>query len=238
MAKWSRPTRLAAIVVALALGVGACSDGGSTSATRPADDALEPEVVVPTPTPNPLLVPTPEVLEVTYTVISGDTPGGIASQFGISLDDLLGANDLTEDSVLQVGQTLTVPGVEPPLAPEVDPVTGNTTYVVVSGDTLGGIASRFGISLDELLAASGLTADSTLQVGQEIQVPAGGSAVEEVEEVTTPPPSGTSYVVESGDTLGSIAARFGIGLDSLLAANGLTVDSIVEVGRTLTIPGA
>ncbi len=231
-----RASRCAALAVAIALGAVACGDGGTTSATRPADDALEPEVVVPTPTPNPLLVPTPETVEVTHTVVAGDTPSGIAAQFGISLADLLEANGLTEDSVLSVGDTLVVPGVEPDPTPEVDPVTGNTTYTVVAGDTLGGIAAQFGITLDELLAASGLSIDSVLQVGQQIEVPAGGSAVT-TEEATTPPPSGTSYVVEAGDTLGLIAAQFGITLESLLEANGLTADSVIEVGRTLNIPG-
>ncbi len=214
----------------------ACGDGGTTSATRPADDALEPTVVVPTPTPNPLLVPTPETVEVTHTVVAGDTPSGVAAQFGISLADLLEANGLTEDAVLQVGQTLVVPGVEPDPTPEVDPVTGNTTYTVVAGDTLGGIAAQFGITLDELVAASGVDIDAPLQIGQQLEVPAGGSAVT-TDEPATPPPSGTSYVVESGDTLALIAAQFGISLDSLLEANGLTADSIIEVGRTLNIPG-
>jgi len=220
------------IVIALVIGVGAtsCGDGGTTTATRPADDALEPEVVVPTPTPNPLLVPTPEAFEVTYTVVSGDTPGGIAAQFGIGLAELLEANGLTEDAVLQVGQTLTVPGVVPDPTPVVDPVTGTIAYTVV------GIAAQHGITIDELLEASGLTIDSVLQVGQQLQVPAGGSAVT-VDEAVTPPPSGTSYVVATGDTLGLIATRFGIELDSLLEANGLTPDSVIELGRTLNIPG-
>ncbi len=231
-----RAARAAGLAAAIALAAAACGDGGTTSATRPADDALEPEVVVPTPTPNPLLVPTPEVVEVNHTVVAGDTPSGIAAQFGISLADLLEANGLTEDSVLQVGDVLVVPGVEPDPTPVVDPVTGNTTYTVVAGDTLGGIAAQFGITLDELIAASGVSIDAPLQVGQQLQVPAGGSAVT-TEEAVTPPPSGTSYVVEAGDTLGTISAQFGISLESLMEANGLTPDSVIEVGRTLNIPG-
>jgi len=225
-----------ALVVTAMLGAAACGDGGTTEAVRPADDDLEPEVA-PQPTPTPAAAAAEPAGEVTYTVVGGDTPGGIAARFGISLDDLLAANDLGLDSVLQIGDTLIVPGVTPEPAPEVDPVTGNTTYTVVAGDTLGGIAARLGVTLQDVLDASGLGIDSVLSVGQQITVPAGGTAVVE-EPAPSVPASGTSYVVVSGDTPAGIAAQFGISLDALLDANGLTIDSVIEVGRTLTIPGS
>lgn len=229
--------RIVALIVMIGLAAVACGDGGTTEAERPADDDLEPEVAPqPTPTPDPALATPVPATDVTYTVVGGDTPGGIAERFGISLDDLLEANELGIDAVLQVGDTLIVPGVTPDPPPEVDPVTGNTTYVVAPGDTLGAIATRLGVTLQDVLDASGLTVDSVLQVGQEITVPAGGSAVAE-ETAPSVPASGTSYVVASGDTLGGIASQFGITIDALMDANGLTVDSVLEVGRTLTIPG-
>src|SRR5690606_28451332 len=54
---------------------------------------------------------------------------------------------------------------------------------------------------------------------------------------TPPPPTNSSYLIKSGDTVSAIAKRFNVSIQSILDANGLTWSSINYTGRTLTIPG-
>lgn len=63
----------------------------------------------PTATPQPTLTPTPEVTPTVYYVASGDTLGGIAEAFGVSVDDLMKANDITNASLISIGQELVIP---------------------------------------------------------------------------------------------------------------------------------
>jgi peptidoglycan endopeptidase LytE len=102
------------------------------------------------------------------------------------------------------------------------------TYRVEAGDTLSGIASRFGTTAAALAAANDLSLDATLQVGQVLRVPEGTGATG----------SGTTYTVEAGDTLYGIASRFGVSVGALAAANGLSLDSTLQIGEVLHIPSA
>jgi peptidoglycan endopeptidase LytE len=104
-----------------------------------------------------------------YVVAEGDTLVGIAAEAGVPLRDLLAANGLTVDSLIVPGQRLVVPDV-----PEAPPTPG-PPYTVVSGDTLGGIASRAGVSLRDLRAGNDMTINSLITPGMEIRLPAGAS---------------------------------------------------------------
>jgi LysM repeat protein len=70
-----------------------------------------------------------------------------------------------------VPPTATVPPPTPPATP-----TGGTanTYRIQSGDTLSGVAQRFNVSLDALLAANRITANTTLRIGQTLIIPGAG----------------------------------------------------------------
>ena len=106
-------------------------------------------------------------------------------------------------------------------------------YTVKQGDTLSGIAKREGVSLTDLLAANGLTRNSTIYVGQVLLIPASAPRVEdaaaEVEH------SGKEVIVSRGDTLSLIAARNGTTVQAIKTLNGLTRDTIF-VGQRLAIP--
>ncbi len=70
-----------------------------------------------TPTPTPTETPTPPPRTMTYTVKPGDTPGSIARQFGVTLEDLLEANGLTPNDVIHPGDTLEIPVYTPTPTP-------------------------------------------------------------------------------------------------------------------------
>src|SRR4051794_7779313 len=99
-------------------------------------------------------------------------------------------------------------------------------YVVKDGDSLGGIAQKLGVKLPDLLNANGMTVDSLILPGQQLVVPQSDSNGA----------SGGTYTVKAGDSLSLIAARTKVALPALLAANGMTVSSLITPGMTLTLP--
>ena len=127
--------------------------------------------------------------------------------------------------------------------------TGSSRYTIVRGDTISGIAQRHGLTTAGLLAANNLSRTSIIYPGQTIVLSGSSLAITPVSNVTpanppsTPPTSApapvinNTYTIARGDTITSIAARFGVGIDALLNANGLSRASIIYAGRTLTIPG-
>lgn len=74
----------------------------------------------------------PTLPPVTYTVKPGDTLSGIADLFGVTVDDIVRANNIADPNALQVGQVLTIPGRAPTPAPVITPsvvITGTLTPI-------------------------------------------------------------------------------------------------------------
>ncbi len=101
------------------------------------------------------------------------------------------------------------------------------TYTVQPGDTLSGIAARFGVSLQAVINANPqITNPNLIFPGQVVNIPG-----------TVPPTGGEDYIVQPGDTLSAIAARFGLTLSQLLAANPqITNPNLIFPGQAITIP--
>ena len=112
-----------------------------------------------------------------YTVKRGDTLGSIARSFGVSSSAIVKANGITNPDLLYVGQRLVIPGGSsggaPAPAPKPRP-SGNTTYVVKTGDTLGKIALKYGTTAAAIARANGLTSPNLIRVGMRLVIP--GSA--------------------------------------------------------------
>lgn len=147
-----------------------------------------------------------------YVVKKGDSLWKIATSYGISVDELKKANNLTSNN-LDIGQLLFIPS-------EQKEETG-IVYVVKAGDSLWKIANSYGISVSELKSANNLISD-LLSIGQQLKIPSGG--------VTS-----TIYVVKAGDSLWKIANSYGISVSELKSANNLTSD-VLSIGQQLKIP--
>jgi LysM repeat protein len=103
------------------------------------------------------------------------------------------------------------------------------TYVVKSGDSLDRIARRHGTTVSALVQANGMKNPDQISVGQKLILPPGKAGA----------PSGggsTSYKVEPGDTLGSIASDHGVSVSALVKANKLDDPDRLTPGQTLQIP--
>ncbi len=117
-------------------------------------------------------------------------------------------------------------------------------YVVQPGDTLSAIAARAGVSVAQLAGANGLDPNRFLLSGSTLQLSGSGSSSGTAVPVGTSTgagasaPSGGGYVVAPGDTLSAIAARAGVSVAQLAAANGLDPNRFLLSGSTLRLPGA
>jgi LysM repeat protein len=148
--------------------------------------------------------------------------------------------------------------VEPPV--EIKPVAVSTTYTIAKGDTISGVALRYGLRWQDVVAVNPGISPNKLRVGQVIQLPGQvdiskaapakkitapkSTAPKSTAPKTSAPKSakastgpGTAYVVKSGDSLGGIAYRHGVKVDAIRKANNLTSDKL-SVNQKLTIPGA
>lgn len=104
----------------------------------------------------------------------------------------------------------------PPLRTQIE------TYAVASGDTLSGIAERFGISVNTLLWANNLTLRSVLKPGQELSIL---------------PVSGVLHTVKSGDTILALAKKYGIDAQTIVAYNHLEDSASLRIGQQFIVPG-
>jgi LysM repeat protein/ribosomal protein L40E len=116
------------------------------------------------------------------------------------------------------------------------------SYKVATGDTCGGIAVTFGVSVQSIIILNNLASTCPLSVGQTLKIPY---------PTATPPPLPTdtlqagdatkaacdhvNYTVQSNDTLSSIAANYGVPMQALKDYNGLSTDNVFN-GSTLIIP--
>jgi murein DD-endopeptidase MepM/ murein hydrolase activator NlpD len=112
-----------------------------------------------------------------YIVQQGDTLLSIAITYDVTVDELLAANQLTNPNLIFAGQKLLVPGLAlapAPIAEDDLPVTAPgaaRVYEVQPGDTLFGIAARFGFSVEELTQVNGILDADMLLVGQVLILP-------------------------------------------------------------------
>ena len=119
------------------------------------------------------------------------------------------------------------------------------THTVAPGETLWGIAYANNLPTSSVAAANGLSAEARVVAGTNLTIPAPGQAPTPPVNPAPSSPGTTSapaatggggYRVAPGDTLSAIAARQGVSLGSLAAANGLKLDSWVIQGTTLKLP--
>ncbi|HKS01599.1 MAG TPA: LysM peptidoglycan-binding domain-containing protein [Arthrobacter sp.] len=175
-----------------------------------------------------------------HTVVRGDTVSGIAHRYGLSTSAVLRLNNLKSNSVIYPGQRIKLTGATAPArsAAAAPARTAAGTYTVKSGDTLGGIAARHGVSLSQVLSWNGLKVTSIIYPGQKIRL-GSGTAVATAPAKTAAPAAtrSASYVIKSGDTLSGIAARHGVRLADILSANRLKVTATIYPGQKLVIPG-
>ncbi|MET3204232.1 LysM repeat protein [Arthrobacter sp. UYEF6] len=194
-----------------------------------------------------------------YTIARGDTISGIAGKFGLDTYEVLKLNNLQTNTIIYPGQKIKLSGSGSPAAPApapaaptaAAPANAGGSYTVKSGDTLGAIAAQHNVSLSDVFSWNGLNMRSIIYPGQKINVGAGAAAAPAaaVQPTSAPaapapvapapaPAPGGSYTIKAGDTLSAIASRHGVKLADILAANKLSMTTVIYPGNKLVIPGA
>ena len=150
----------------------------------------------------------------TYTVKSGDTLSAIANDFGVTVDQLVRWNNISNPNLITVGQIL--------YFSDKSSSGSGTTYVVQAGDTLSGIAARFGTTVAELVSLNNISDPNLIYVGQVLKIPSSGN-------------SSRTYTVQAGDTLSYIAAKFGTTVANLVTLNNISDPNLIYVGQVLYV---
>ena len=154
-----------------------------------------------------------------YIVQSGDSLWSISKKYGISVDKLKDINNLS-GNLLNVGQKLLIKDTS-----SSDDV--GVYYTVKAGDTLYGIANKYGLSVDELKNMNNLK-NNNLSVGQKLLVSGTGEMVDDLTDYDT-------YVVKSGDNLYAIARKYNTTVDKLKDINNLS-SNLLSIGQKLLVP--
>lgn len=174
-----------------------------------------------------------------HQVVAGETLASIASRYGTTVAALTSANGISNPNLIVVGRSLQIQGAARPSTTGA-PATSSDgrqlpgqRHTVQRGETIAGIAGRYGIRTADLVAWNGLVdgkiyATTRLVLFNPGTLPGAGGS--------TSTPGGT-HVVQSGQSLSSIASRYGVSASSIATANGITDPNRIRVGQKLTIPG-
>ena len=126
------------------------------------------------------------------------------------------------------------PTSEPPTSTPPPATAAPLVHTIQAGETLLAIARQYGLTVDALAQANNIQPTDLLRIGQQLVIP--GQALPSTPAAAAPAGPG-AYVVQSGDTLQTIAQRYNVSLADLLAANNLQSADQLQVGQQITIPG-
>jgi LysM repeat protein len=188
----------------------------SSDASAPAAQAPNTEVTASIPVISQTSRPS------TYRVKSGDTVTQIAKRFGVSIAALAKLNNLGPKSLIRVGQVIKLVGAA---APEQEA----ESYRVKAGDTLSAIASRHKLTLSELTNINRISSSALIYPGQVLRV------AKVIPSSQPPVGAPDTYQVLAGDTLDSVAQKFGMTISTLREYNDLGRASIIYVGQVLNL---
>lgn len=146
----------------------------------------------------------------TYTVQRGDSLYQIANKFNTTVNEIKALNGLTSN-LLSIGQILKIPSSS----------MNENIYVVQRGDSLYSIANKFNTTVNEIKSLNNLTTN-LLNIGQTLKIPLSSN-------------SQNVYIVQSGDSLYSIANKFNTTVNEIKSLNNLT-NNLLSIGQQLIIP--
>jgi LysM repeat protein len=152
---------------------------------------------------------------ITVTVKTGDNLGKYARLYGVTGSALMAANpQLKDGNLIYPGQTITIPVVKT----TTPSLTTPFYYTVVSGDTLTSIGRKFEMNGNVIANANGL-ADGNVVLGKTLLIPAGPH----------------EHMAQTGETIKSIAAYYGVSVQHVLNSNNLPNPDVIYAGQPVYI---
>jgi murein DD-endopeptidase MepM/ murein hydrolase activator NlpD len=162
-------------------------------------------------------------IPIVHVVQEGETLYVIAEQYGTTIDTLQILNNISDPSLLFVGQQLVIPGGGGDVVASV--------HTVRIGDTLSGIAAEFNTTKDSVASSNGVINPDRLVAGRPLTV-ISRTGTGERQALT-----GIPYNVNPGDTLLTIAAEYGLSPLEIVELNQLSYPARLVPGQRLRLPG-
>jgi membrane-bound lytic murein transglycosylase D len=182
--------------------------------------------------------------EMRHKVRRGDTLNSISQRYGVTVADLRAANNL-RGSVIHPGETLSIPDARvaaaAPVAearPDISTqlperqaaaVPRVRSHTVRPGETLWGVARRYGVTVPQLAAANGLSTQSHITAGTRLDIPGAGA------KATPPEATRMTYKVRRGDTLSQIAERFSVSVRQIMSWNQIRQSTSLRAGQRIVV---
>lgn len=163
-----------------------------------------------------LKVPSALLPESTYTVKKGDSLYSIANKYNTTVDELKRINNLTSN-ILSIGQVLKLPSDK---VSDVEKEENTISYTVQKGDSLYSIARKYSTTIDKIKDLNNLTTN-LLSIGQVLLIPTDTNLE-------------TTYTVQKGDSLYSIAKKYDTTVDRLKQLNNLK-SNLLSIGQILIV---
>ena len=168
------------------------------------------------------------------TVQPGDTLSDIADRQGISLNQLMQANGITNPNMVVAGQKLVLPGSRRATAAAAPRALPTAPYTVKSGETISEIADRFGTSTERLIQLNGISNPNLVVAGTRLAIP-GRPSSSAAPRSTAAPRNAKEHVVLSGESLSTIADSYGLPVERLVAINKIDDPDLVVSGARLKL---
>lgn len=163
-----------------------------------------------------LKIPSALLPESTYTVKKGDSLYSIANKYNTTVDELKRINNLTSN-ILSIGQILKLPSDK---VSDVENEENTISYTVQKGDSLYSIARKYDTTIDRIKDLNNLTTN-LLSIGQVLLIPTDTNLE-------------TTYTVQKGDSLYSIAKKYNTTVDRLKQLNNLS-SNLLSIGQILIV---
>ncbi len=187
-----------------------------------------------------------KVSYIRHRVRRGETLSTIARRYGVPMSMIIRhpKNRIYNKHRIRAGQVLFIPGISPDRAKRArnyksDPndfVPTSNVHIVRRGETLSGIASRYGVGLSQLKRLNRLYGKRYIYPNQRLRIPKSNGNTQDTKISAVSGRKGGSHIVTRGDSLWLIARKYGVSVEDLRRANGLQGRSLIKPGQRLTIP--
>ena len=166
---------------------------------------------------------------INYTIKRGETLWDIAREYGTTVQEIANINNIQNPNLIFPGETIRIL-TNSTVRGEETRGTGDIIYTVQRGNTLSGIAQAYNVTVNHIVELNNIQNPNLIYPGQKLRITE--SNIQDLNPIQN---SSSTYVVKRGDTLTSIARRYGVSVNYLVRINGIQNPNIIYPGQLLQI---